>query len=90
MYTEVAMRFETIAAAMLHPVRRDVMAHLERGTMSMSQLSDALRIAPSTLTWHARVLEEAGLIVRTHSGREIRVESTCAEVEIVLIPHRRA
>lgn len=83
------MTFEAILEAMSHSTRRRILALLEDGrVMSMSEISGALVVAPSSLTWHAKILEEAGLLCRTHRGKEVLVESTCSDVEIVVHPRR--
>lgn len=61
------------AAALFHalsdPVRLQVIALLQDGEHCVCDLTDALDIGQSRLSWHLKTLTEAGLIVGRRSGR---------------------
>jgi ArsR family transcriptional regulator len=51
------------AKALGHPIRVQIMRHLERaGTCQTGSLVDSLPVAQSTVSEHLRILREAGLV----------------------------
>jgi DNA-binding transcriptional ArsR family regulator len=54
-------------AALADPTRRQILARLARGEMSVTQLAEPLEMTQPAVSKHLKVLERAGLIVR---GRE--------------------
>jgi DNA-binding transcriptional ArsR family regulator len=67
-------KLDTVIAAISDPTRRAIVDRLARGPAS---ISDVAAPFPMTLTGfckHVRVLEKAGLVRRTRSGRENTLE----------------
>ncbi len=54
-------------AALADPTRRQILARLAHGEMSVTKLAEPLEMTMPAVTKHLKVLERAGLIVR---GRE--------------------
>ena len=52
-------------SALADPTRRAIIAHLARGEATVSQLVDQFDLTQPTISSHLKVLEGAGLIVRT-------------------------
>ena len=59
-------------AALADPTRRAILARLAEGQASVSQLAVPFDISLPAILKHLRVLERAGLIVRTKQGRVSR------------------
>lgn len=53
------------------PVRWDVLAHLSTTPCCVCEIQAHVAIAPSLLSYHLKVLREAGLVVATRRGRWI-------------------
>ncbi len=51
-------------AALAHPVRREILAHLAKGEASVNDLAAPFEMSLPAVSRHIRVLEEAGLITR--------------------------
>jgi len=58
-------------AALGDPVRWRVLGLLESGARCVCELQEAVGIAPNLLSYHLRVLRDAGLIEGTRRGRWI-------------------
>ena len=56
-------------AALAHPVRRAMLDRLIESELSIGELSAPFALKKPTISRHIRMLEEAGLIERTVSGR---------------------
>ncbi|MFD4366836.1 ArsR/SmtB family transcription factor [Rhodococcus sp. NPDC058521] len=54
-----------IFAALADPTRRDILARLESGPITVGDLADDYPISRPAVSQHLRVLEDAGLIERT-------------------------
>ena len=52
-------------SALADPTRREIIAHLANGEATVSQLVDQFDLTQPTISSHLKVLEGAGLIVRT-------------------------
>jgi ArsR family transcriptional regulator len=65
-------------AALGDTVRIDVLHRLHAGTTCVCELAPALQIAPNLLSYHLRILREAGLVEGIRRGRrvEYRVRPT--------------
>jgi DNA-binding transcriptional ArsR family regulator len=62
-------------AALVDPTRRAILATLERrGGTSVSELAEPFAIKLPAVMKHLDVLDEAGLITRSKSGRTVTVE----------------
>jgi DNA-binding transcriptional ArsR family regulator len=56
--------------ALSHPVRRTIVARLVAGPASVGAASAGLGITKPAVTKHLKVLEKAGVVSRTVSGRQ--------------------
>lgn len=57
-------------AALSHPVRRDMLDDLRDGPMRVTDLAEPFAVSLAASSKHIRVLEHAGLVSRTVSGRD--------------------
>jgi DNA-binding transcriptional ArsR family regulator len=60
---------DTAFAALAHPVRRAIVARLSQSEASVKELMEPFSISPPAITKHLRVLEAAGLIVRSRDAQ---------------------
>ncbi|MFQ6548011.1 ArsR/SmtB family transcription factor [Aestuariibius sp. 2305UL40-4] len=56
-------------AALAHPARRAILAHLARGTASVNALAEPFDMSLPAVSKHIRVLENAGLITRERDAQ---------------------
>ncbi|MHA6523982.1 ArsR/SmtB family transcription factor [Tessaracoccus sp. G1721] len=64
-------RAVAVLQAVADPVRWRVLSRLSSATQCVCDLQAAIDIAPNLLSYHLKVLREAGLIVGTRRGRWI-------------------
>lgn len=64
-----AERLDAIFAALSDPTRREMVARLTHGELSVSALSAPFDITAPAISKHLRVLESSGLISRRKAGR---------------------
>jgi DNA-binding transcriptional ArsR family regulator len=89
---EAASKLDTVIAAISDPTRRAIIGRLASGP---ARISDVARAFPMSLTGfskHVRVLERAGLVRRTHQGRENTLHLTARplrEVARWISPYER-
>jgi ArsR family transcriptional regulator len=55
--------------ALSDPIRLSILDHLHRDQRCVCELQEALDIAPNLLSYHLRILREAGLVESTRRGR---------------------
>ncbi len=67
--------------ALADPTRRAILAHLAEGQASVSQLAVPFDISLPGILKHLRVLERAGLIVRSKQGRVSRCRLAAGPLE---------
>ena len=48
--------------------RIEIIEHLKKGSMNVNSLADALKISPSAVSQHLRVLKSAGLVSDERKG----------------------
>lgn len=60
-------------AALSDPTRRGILEQLSRGQTNVTDLARPYRMSLPAISKHLRVLERAGLIVRSRQGREHRL-----------------
>jgi DNA-binding transcriptional ArsR family regulator len=65
---------DTVAAAIADPTRRAIIDHLTRGPARISDLAAPFPMSLTGFCKHIKVLERAGLVKRTHQGRENTLE----------------
>ncbi|WP_299727140.1 metalloregulator ArsR/SmtB family transcription factor [uncultured Tateyamaria sp.] len=56
-------------AALAHPARRAILAHLAKGTASVNALAEPFDMSLPAVSKHIRVLENAGLISRERDAQ---------------------
>jgi DNA-binding transcriptional ArsR family regulator len=71
-------------AALVDPTRRAILARLERAAATVSELADPLPIGLPAVMKHLYVLETAGLVARSKSGRTVTVRLTPAPIKDAL------
>lgn len=63
------MRLDLAFTALADPTRRQLLARLETGERTLSELADPLPITLMAVQKHVRVLEDAGLVATRKVGR---------------------
>jgi DNA-binding transcriptional ArsR family regulator len=71
-------------AALVDPTRRAILVRLEREQATVSELARPLPIGLPAVMKHLHVLEEAGLVTRSKSGRTVTVRLTPAPIKEAL------
>jgi DNA-binding transcriptional ArsR family regulator len=61
---------DAVYAALSHPVRRSLLEHLRPRGAKVTELAAPYAMSLAAVSKHIRVLESAGLVRRTISGRE--------------------
>lgn len=64
--------FDTTFRAMADPTRREILRVLREAPLNAGQIADRLSIAPNALSFHLRILKEAGLVSDQRQGQFIR------------------
>lgn len=85
-------RLSTIFAALADPTRRAILARLGQGEASVTELAEPFAMSMPAISKHLRVLEKAGLIVRSRNAqwRPCRLEAApLKEVDDWLEHYRR-
>jgi DNA-binding transcriptional ArsR family regulator len=68
-----AKRVDDAFAALADPARRRAVELLARQPRRAGELAEALRVTPSAMSKHLRVLRERGLVTETHPAHDTRV-----------------
>jgi DNA-binding transcriptional ArsR family regulator len=55
--------------ALAHPARRRIVERLARGATTVGEASRGLAVSKPAVTKHVKILEGAGIVVRTIAGR---------------------
>lgn len=80
-------RLDRTFAALADPTRRALLARLESGERTLSDLAEPLPMSLMAVQKHVRVLEDAGLVTTRKEGRSrhvrLRVEGLAAATEWV-------
>ena len=81
---ERAKRFASLG----DPARLAILEHLRRDTHCLCEMQDDLGMAPNLLSYHMRILREAGLVSGRRNGRRVEYriqprgfEALCSELE---------
>ena len=64
-----ATRLDTVFAALADPTRRRILQGLRSGGAPVAKLAQPFRMSAPAVSRHLRVLESAGLVLRTKRGR---------------------
>jgi DNA-binding transcriptional ArsR family regulator len=59
--------------ALAHPVRRGIVERLAHGPATIGEATGGFGVSKPTISKHVKVLEEAGVVVRTVDGRTHRL-----------------
>jgi DNA-binding transcriptional ArsR family regulator len=59
--------------ALAHPIRRGIVERLGPGPATVGVATAGFDVSKPTISRHVKVLEEAGVVVRTVDGREHRL-----------------
>jgi DNA-binding transcriptional ArsR family regulator len=59
--------------ALAHPLRRGIVERLARGPATVGEATGGFGVAKPTISRHVKVLEDAGVVVRTIDGRTHRL-----------------
>jgi DNA-binding transcriptional ArsR family regulator len=63
-------KLDAVFAALSDPARRAIVERLVQGDANVGTVSKPLRLKPSSVSKHLKVLEKAGIIERRLVGRE--------------------
>ena len=67
-------RLDLTFGALADPTRRAILARLTEGDATVGELAHPFDMSRPAISKHLRVLERAGLVVRTREGRASRCE----------------
>jgi DNA-binding transcriptional ArsR family regulator len=59
--------------ALAHPLRRDIVERLSRGTATVGEVTRDFGVSKPTISRHLKLLEEAGVVSRVIDGRTHRL-----------------
>ena len=59
--------------ALAHPMRRDIVERLSRGTATVGEVTRDFGVSKPTISRHLKLLEEAGVVSRVIDGRTHRL-----------------
>src|ERR1700730_13019720 len=59
--------------ALAHPIRRGIVERLARGPATVGEATRGVSVSKPAISKHLRILERAGLVVRTVEGRAHRI-----------------
>jgi len=65
-----------VARALGHPARLRTVAALHSGALCVCQITEILKLAPSTVSAHLKELRQAGLTVEQKEGRWVHIGLT--------------
>jgi DNA-binding transcriptional ArsR family regulator len=60
--------------ALAHPLRRGIVERLAHGPAAIGEATGGFGVSKPTISKHVKVLEEAGVVVRTIDGRTHRLD----------------
>ena len=60
--------------ALAHPLRRGIVERLAHGPATIGEATGGFGVSKPTISKHVKVLEEAGVVVRTIDGRTHRLD----------------
>jgi DNA-binding transcriptional ArsR family regulator len=76
-------KIDRVAAAISDPTRRAIIERLARGPARVSAIAAPFPMSLTGFCKHVRVLEQAGLIKRTRSGRDNTLELSPEPLRVV-------
>ncbi|MBT8217493.1 MAG: winged helix-turn-helix transcriptional regulator [Acidimicrobiia bacterium] len=69
--------------ALSDPIRLSILDQLNRGRRCVCDLQEVLDVAPNLLSYHLRILREAGLVVSFRRGRWVDYQIADGAAEAV-------
>jgi len=69
----VEFKLNQVYGALADPTRRAILASLSKGDATVGELAERFPISLNGVSKHVKVLERAGLVRRTVTGREHRL-----------------
>lgn len=76
-------KLDSVLIAIADPTRRAILGRLERGPARISDVAAPFSMSLTAVCKHVRVLERAGLVRRTHRGRENTLRLSAAPLRDV-------
>jgi DNA-binding transcriptional ArsR family regulator len=70
MVNQRSQQLDSTFAALADPTRRAILARLTQGEASVKELAEPFEISAPAITKHLKVLERAGLIVRSRNAQQ--------------------
>ncbi len=74
-------QLDLVFGALSDPIRRGILEQLAQGETNISTLAAPYEVSQPAVSKHLRVLERAGLIVRTRHGREHQIRVNPVPIE---------
>jgi DNA-binding transcriptional ArsR family regulator len=75
----------SVFEALAHPIRREILEMLKRGSKSAGEIADAFEVSKPTMSGHFAKLKEAGLIHADQRGTTILYSLNLSTLEEVLL-----
>jgi DNA-binding transcriptional ArsR family regulator len=73
MVNDLAPALDRGFGALAHPIRRGIVERLTRGSATVGEATAGFGVSKPAITKHLRVLEDAGVVVRSRQGRTHRL-----------------
>jgi DNA-binding transcriptional ArsR family regulator len=70
-----------VFGAVAHPIRRAIVERLAHGPATVGVATRGFGVSKPTISKHLKVLEDAGLVVRTVEGRTHQLELSVAPLD---------
>jgi DNA-binding transcriptional ArsR family regulator len=67
---EYSLQLDSIFAALSDPTRRDILARVARGELSVGELAQKYSVSFAAVSKHLKVMERAKLIVKRKEGQK--------------------
>ena len=79
------MGIQNTMRALADPIRREILALLKSGRMSVGEIAERFDVTGASISRHLSVLREADLIRDTREGKFIYYELTTSVLEEILL-----
>ena len=71
---EYSLNLNSIFSSLADPTRRDILRRVAKKPLSISQIAKHYKLTFAAVSKHLKVLQKAGLVVKTKKGKEQMVE----------------